>query len=281
MSRTRGAASGPLVVASLAAATAGAAAGAAVIGTAPALAPESGLAQQSVFDRGPVTINGAEVNPEGYDATFEFVRVRFDGGGSFFGRAPAQWAHDYPRADQEILSVLNEVTNMRPRPDGYRVLRMDDPEIFSFPVIYLVEVGFWRPSEAELSALRDYLRKGGFLIIDDFRGGQLRNLIWIMNQVAPGLEVLEVPDDHLVFDAFFRIEEPRSLPTHPVYGQMSPVYLGLFEDNDPTGRLMAIFNYDNDLAEWWETFSTGYYPIDITNEAFKFGVNYIVYAHIY
>ncbi len=235
---------------------------------------------RSTFDRPPVTIRGAAVEPDGYDGTFEFVRVRFGSANlSFTRRMGGEWAHDYPRADREIIAVLNEVTNMRPRPDGYRVLRMDDPEIFNFPVIYLVEIGFWRPSEVEVTALRDYIRKGGFLIVDDFRGGQLPNLMRIMNQVAPGLEVLEVPDDHLVFDSFFRIEEPRSLPTHPVYGQLSPVYLGLFEDNDPNGRLLAIFNYDNDLAEWWETFSTGYYPIDITNEAFKFGVNYIVYAH--
>jgi len=240
---------------------------------------------RSTFASGPVLMGtGASdqaVEPEGYDGTYEFIRVRYESRGraGFFGSPEPEWAHDYDRADREIISVLDEVTNMEVRPDGYRVLRMDDPAIFSFPIIYLVEIGFWRPSPEELSALRAYLAKGGFLIVDDFRGGQLRNLLWIMNQVAPGLEVMEVPDDHPIFDSFFRIEDPGALPTHPVYGQLSPVYLGLFEDNDPTGRLMAIFNYDNDIAEWWETFSTGFYPIDLSNEAFKFGVNYVVYAH--
>jgi len=232
------------------------------------------------FDEAPVTIRGASGSPEDYDGTFEFVRVRYDAGRSFSSFRPQpQWAHDYDRADREILSVLDEVTNMAPRLDGYRVLNMDDPDIFAFPAIYLVEIGYWNPREEEIAALAAYLEKGGFLIVDDFRGGQLRNLYWIMNRVAPGLEVLEVPDDHPVFDSFFRIDAPRELPTHPVYGSMQPVYLGLFEDNDPYGRLMAIFNYDNDIAEWWETFSYGFYPIDLSNEAFKFGVNYVVYAH--
>jgi hypothetical protein len=247
-------------------------------------APDTSIASpqtpvRSTFVEAPVAVAGLSAAPEGYDGTYEFVRVQFGSGGGGFSRRGADWAHDYPRADREIISVLNEVTNMRPRPDAFRVLRMDDPDIFTFPVIYLVEIGSWRPSPTELGALRDYLRKGGFLIVDDFRGGQLPNLYWIMNQVAPEHEVLEVPDDHPVFDSFFRIEAPRDLPTHPVYGRMQPVYLGLFEDNDPNGRLLAIFNYDNDIAEWWETFSTGYYPIDLSNEAFKFGVNYIVYAH--
>jgi hypothetical protein len=56
------------------------------------------------------------------------------------------------------------------------------------------------------------------------------------------------------------------------------VYLGLFEDNDPTKRLMAILNYNNDIGDYWEWSDMGYYPIDLSNEAYKFGVNYLVYA---
>lgn len=252
---------------------------AASAGVASALTPSRG--QDGVFAEPRVVVRGASAEPDGYDGTFEFVRIRYGGGMNFssFQRQP-QWAHDYDRADREILAVLNEVTNMEPRLDGFRVLEMDDPQLFNFPAIYLVEIGFWNPSTEEVRALREYLQKGGFLIVDDFRGGQLRNLHWVMRQVMPELDVLEVPDDHSIFDSFFRIEAPRELPTHPVYGPMQPVYLGLFENNDPTGRLMAIFNYDNDIAEWWETFSYGYYPIDLSNEAFKFGVNYVVYAHI-
>ncbi|MDT8368828.1 MAG: DUF4159 domain-containing protein [Longimicrobiales bacterium] len=219
--------------------------------------------------------------PPGYDGSYEFVRVQYGaggggGGGGFFRREP-MWAHDHPRAERNFLAVLDEITLLAPRPDGYRVLRMDDPQIFNFPIIYLVEIGAWAPSEAEITALRAWLAKGGFLIVDDFRDGQIRNLFRIMSQVSPGLEVMEVPDDHPVFDSFFRIDEPRSMI--PLYGPRSPEYLGIFEENDPTGRLMAIFNYNNDIAEYWEYSGTGYYPIDLSNEAFKFGVNYIVYAH--
>jgi hypothetical protein len=53
----------------------------------------------------------------------------------------------------------------------------------------------------------------------------------------------------------------------------------MFEDNDPEKRMMVVFNYNNDIAEYWEFSDQGYVSIPLTNEAFKLGVNYIVYAH--
>jgi hypothetical protein len=52
----------------------------------------------------------------------------------------------------------------------------------------------------------------------------------------------------------------------------------LYENNDPAGRLMALVNYNSDLAEYWEWSATGFFGVDLTNEAYKLGVNYIIYA---
>ena len=38
---------------------------------------------------------------------------------------------------------------------------------------------------------------------------------------------------------------------HPMYG-FNPNYFGIFEDNDPTRRLLVIANHDNDIAGYWE-----------------------------
>lgn len=218
-----------------------------------------------------------------YDGHYNFLRVQFDVGGSGSlrgfgggrGREP-DWAHDYPRADRHFLEILNELTYVGPTPGIGKVLRMDDPEIFKFPVAYLVEIGSWRPSDEELTNLGDYLLKGGFLILDDFRDGQIYQLDNIISRALPGAQIMEVPVDHPIFDSFFRIEDPYALA--PPYGGGAPVYLGVFEDNDPYGRLMGIFNYNQDHGEYWETSGQGWYLIDIENEAFKFGVNYVVYS---
>ena len=42
--------------------------------------------------------------------------------------------------------------------------------------------------------------------------------------------------------------------------------------------MMAILNHNNDLAEYWEWSGTGMFPVDVTNEAYKLAINYIVYG---
>lgn len=42
--------------------------------------------------------------------------------------------------------------------------------------------------------------------------------------------------------------------------------------------MLAIVNYNNDVAEYWEWSDPGLFPVDITDEAYKLGINYVVYA---
>ena len=159
-------------------------------------------------------------------------------------------------------------------PYGGNVLALDDPELHKFPIAYMAEPGHWYPSEAEVLGLRRYVEKGGFLIFDDFWDAHWENFEAQMRRVLPDARLLPVDLAHPVFQSFFEIE---SLEMPPVYGQ--PVeFHGIFEDNDPSGRLIAIANYNNDIGEYWEYSDTGWVPIDLSNEAYKFGVNYLMYA---
>jgi hypothetical protein len=218
-----------------------------------------------------------------YDGRVTFTRIQFSGGGSslrgfggFRGGREPPWAHDHPRADRNFSSIMGELTSIDTDEDNYRVLRMDDPEVFKYPIIYVVEVGSWGPSREEVDALGEYLMKGGFMIVDDFRDRQINQIQAILAEALPGLEIVQIPDDHEIFDSFYFIEDPHSLI--PPYGGSRPLYLGVYEDNDPTKRLMAILNYNNDIAEYWEFSDRGFYPIDLANEAYQFGVNYFMYA---
>lgn len=219
-----------------------------------------------------------------YDGRFTFLRVRFgeSGGGlrrGGFGRGREPvWAHDMPRAETNFARILAETTTLDPYMDGGRVLALDDPELFKYPVAYIVEVGYWNPADEEARALREYLLKGGFLIVDDFRGDHIYNFVDQMRRVLPEAEIVELDPAHPVFDSFFHIEDPSTALIAPTYRQYVPRYLGIFEDNDPSKRLMAVLNYNNDIGEYWEFSDRGYYPIDLSNEAYKFGVNYIIYG---
>jgi hypothetical protein len=215
-----------------------------------------------------------------YDGRFTFVRIRFEPAGGRelgFGRRgrDLKWDHDTPRAERHFTRLLTELTTLKPYLEGGNILTLDDPELFRYPIAYLCEPGFWAPTDAQAGALRDYLAKGGFLIVDDFAGDQWDNFEAQMRRVLPSLRPLPMDVKHPIFDSFFHIESLDY--THP-YWRLPSQFLGYFEDNDPSKRLLAIVNYNNDLAEYWEWSDTGFLPVELSNEAYKIGINYIVYA---
>ena len=117
---------------------------------------------------------------------------------------------------------------------------------------------------------------GGFIIFDDFAGEHWMNFQTQMKKVLPGLRPIELDLSHPIFDSFYRIKSLEY--DHPVYRGARSVFYGVFEANDPTKRMLAIVNYNNDLSEYWEFSDTGMFPLDMSNEAYKLGVNYIIYA---
>ncbi len=216
-----------------------------------------------------------------YDGLFHFARVRYGGGGDggFGFRRRGRndtWAHDYPRADHNFLKIMQEATLVPVLTDGSNVVALDDADLFLYPAAYIVEPGFWQPSDEEARSLGEYLEKGGFLIVDDFRGDyELDNLQAQLRRALPEGNMVMVDDTDEIFDAFFRITPQEVVPP---YGGLPPFWYGIYEDNNPTRRLQVIINANNDMAEYWEYSDFGYYPIDLSNEAYKLGVNYVVYA---
>ena len=217
-----------------------------------------------------------------YDGRFVFVRLRYGTPigygryGNWIGDVGLPWSHDYPEGEVHFSKILDELTNLRIRTDGSNILAIDDPELFNYPVAYMAEPGHWGITEKEATALRSYLLKGGFLIFDDFRGRDWDNLQYQMASVLPEARWIQLDGTAKVFHSFFEIDHPENLA--PPYGGLPTSYWGLFENNDPNKRLMAIANVNNDISEYWEFSDTGIAMVDLTNEAYKFGVNYVIYA---
>ena len=217
-----------------------------------------------------------------YDGAYIFARVRFNsgrrgfGGGFGRGRGPG-WAHDYPYADENFIKILDEITLLGPNAEGTNIVDADDPELHTYPIAYVSEPGEWAPTQAEVDNVAAYLGKGGFLILDDFRSNrEWANVEAIFNVILPGHSFRILEREEPIFNSFFQIET-LDLPP-PTFPQYRPIFLGLHEGNDPGGRLMVIANFNNDIGDYWEYSDMGYYPIDLSNEAYKFGVNYIIYA---
>jgi hypothetical protein len=214
-----------------------------------------------------------------YDGPFTFVRLRWksDLGFSRRGGFSSAWNHDFPRAEQHLAQILRELTTLDIYTDASRILTLDDPDLFKYPVAFMWEPGFWNLTDPEAEAFRGYLSKGGFAIFEDFDGAsQWSNFEAQMRRVLPDGRFVRLDNTHRIFDTFFQIKDIHAI-VHPMSG-IRPSYYGIYEDNDLSKRLMVIANYDNDVPEYWEWSGQGLFPFDASNEAYKLGVNYVLYG---
>lgn len=213
-----------------------------------------------------------------YSGQYTFVRLRYGAGeglGGWGGRSG--WAFDYPQMERNFMTVLADLTTMNPRVGESNVLDMDDPELARYSIAYLSEPGYWAPTRGEAEGLRSWIRKGGFLIVDDFFGRQWLQFEQSMREVLPEARIQRLDISHPIFHAFFDLQTLEGMH-HPQNRAYAAEFLGIFEDNDPSKRLLVIINYNNDIGDYMEWSGQGWYPVNFTNDAYKFATNYLVYA---
>jgi Domain of unknown function (DUF4159) len=238
-----------------------------------------GYAQRRWFGSGGIDV---PIDPApAYDGRFTFARLKFTTGpGGYYFRGLPAWAHGYyaggNRAEASLSKILNSITNMNPHVDGTRVVDVGSPDLFLYPVVYATEPGFLSLDEREARALHDYITKGGFVIFDDFRGPyDWENFRATMQRVLPGEQPQELTLAHPIFHSFFDIQ---TLEFHQYYDRGTPIFYGYFPNNDPKQTMQVMVNFNNDVSEYWEYSDAGFTPIDLSNEAYKLGVNYVIYA---
>ncbi|MBA3442793.1 MAG: DUF4159 domain-containing protein [Pyrinomonadaceae bacterium] len=207
---------------------------------------------------------------------FIYARIRFDTGLAYGGRhigdGGQPWSHDYPEAGRHLMKIISELSKTDATLDQNEpIFAFDDPHLFKYPLAYLCEVGAMNLSDKEIAGMREYCLRGGFLLVDDFRGEDFDIFVEHAKRAFPEYELKEMDVSHAIFNCFFSIE---SLNTRS-YGRYTPRFYGL-EDN--TGRLMMIVNRDNDISDYWQWSDDPFRPLEETNQAYKFGVNYSIYA---
>ena len=217
-----------------------------------------------------------------YDGRFTFARLKYTvGPGGYYYHGMPAWAHGYPLAEQNLTRILDAISSVHPRVDKSNVLGLDDPALFEFPVSYMTEAGFWELSDKEALSFRAYLRKGGFVIFDDFRppprgGGGWYQFESNMRRILPNAEIVDLTASDPIFHTFFDINSLDILPQ--AYDYSAPIIRGIYDPDDAGHRLMAVINFNTDVSQFWEFSNTGYAPVQESNEAYKLGVNYIIYG---
>ncbi len=207
---------------------------------------------------------------------FKFARIQFGPlpmPGEYLGDHGPAWSHDYPEAGQHLIKILSELSKLEVYPEEEEyIFSFADPNLFKYPLAYLCEVGHMDLSDEEVAGMREYLLRGGFLLVDDFRAWDMDNFQYYLKRALPEYEVKPLEVSHPIFNCFFSI---KSLDVRAPYGRLKPEFLGI---EDKNGRLMMIINYNNDVSDYWQWSNDPFQPIEDTNSAYKFGVNYVFYA---
>jgi hypothetical protein len=215
---------------------------------------------------------GIHVEPNAaYDGRYAFVRLRYQ----VYGRSG--WEFDYPAMERNFMTILKDLTSIKLHWRESNIYDMDDPELFKHAIAYLSEPGYWHPSQSEAAGLRQWLQKGGFLIVDDFYFNEWNNFEQSMHMVMPNARIVPLTVEHPIFDSFFHIKTLEGMH-HPDNRNAKAQYLGIYENNDPTRRLQVIINYNNDIGDYMEWSGEGWYAVNLSNDAYKFATNYIVYG---
>jgi hypothetical protein len=204
-------------------------------------------------------------------------RQDWQGGGT-------SWTIDYPRADRHVAEMVRRLTAIDARSVEQPVNLDDDDDVFNWPWLYAVEVGTWNLSDEQAAKLREYLLRGGFLMVDDFHGSREWAIFMeSMQRVFPERPVIEIPDTDQIFHTFWDLDDRQQVPgaqfmfsgqTYEKDG-VTPRWRGVYDDR---GRVMVAICHNMDLGDSVEHSDTPGYPEMYSAQGMRTYINYIIYA---
>lgn len=233
-----------------------------------------------------------------HNGEFHFIRMEYTdlpqyhrtfGFSSRDGQGTGWWLMDWPAADNHFTTGLGRLTRIDA--GDPRHMRVTDDRIFDYPWLYATQTGWWGLTDAETRRLREYLQRGGFLVTDDFWGPEQWDVFQqTMERVLPGHAISDIDMGDSVMHVLYDIREQdltfipgsRHLRRGPgggiqVYQPEGtvPAWRAMYDDRN---RMVVAINFNTDVADAWEFADVPYYPEKMTTLAYRYGVNYVLYA---
>ena len=208
------------------------------------------------------------------------------------------WQADCSESEPHFIAAMQRLTRLDTNNDSQSISLLDD-RIFDYPLLYVVEAGFASFGDQESANLKEYLLRGGFLLVDDFHGSyQWEQFSGWIGQVFPDREIVDLSPDHEIFHVHFDIDEfiqipgLRALCLNPGETWELPITKApsVVESNasrqqprwrailDDDGRIMVMVNWNMDLGDAWEHADMEEYSALYTATAYRLGVNYVMYG---
>jgi hypothetical protein len=194
-------------------------------------------------------------------AKLTIARLQYDGGGDWYAN---------PSSIPNLLKAINERTSLKVEPTEARISLKDD-RLWDHPFLHVTGHGVIKFSDAEVTRLREYLNRGGFLHVDDNYGldESFRKEI---ARVFPDRPLVDVPLTHPIYHIVY--DFPSGLPKVHEHDGKPARGFGIFIGN----RLAVFYSYESDLGNGWEDPGTYSDPPALHEAALRMGVNLFVYA---
>jgi hypothetical protein len=231
-------------------------------------------------------------------AEFQFVRMEYTdlpqfhrrwGFASRDGRGEGWWIVDWPDAEDHFSSGVQRLTRIAVGEPPH--MRVTDDRIFNYPWVYATQTGWWDLNDNEVVRLREYLLRGGFLVVDDFWGPEQWEIFRrTMERVLPGHPILDLRQTDSVMHVMYDIREKdrtsipgtrhlrRAPDGHIVVRQPAgaePAWRALCDEQN---RMVVAVNFNTDIGDAWEYADSPEYPEAMTSLAYRYGINYLIYA---
>jgi hypothetical protein len=249
----------------------------------PSMEPYDTVPLPPDFDEKTEWTFGRLMYPQHPEARFGRYSGRY--GGVFDWREGyTSWTQDYPRADRHFAQALRRLTRVHAR-SAEQPVNLDFPEdVYRWPWLCAGEMGDWKLTDAQAKTLREYLLRGGFLMLDDFWGTpEWARFEESMQRVFPDRPIVEIEDDNQIFHSVYDLDERYQVPGQWALRRGStyrndgavPHWLGIFDDK---GRIMVAMNFNSDVGDSWEWADDPQYPEKYSALGIRLGVNYVIYA---
>jgi hypothetical protein len=203
----------------------------------------------------------------------EFIAARWRfGTNGWFGHMG--WSHNYPVSDQHLNTFLDRTTLVDVDVMSYRIVELGTDEVFDYPFAYVSEPGEMALTDQEVTNLREFVDRGGFVLMDDFDGfEQLNNMRTQVRRAFPDREFVPIALDHPVFRVNYFLDDLAGMAEFVPGGSIS--YLGMLNDR---GEIAILAGHNNDLANFWEWYDQPDMPMKPAADAFRLGTNAVIYA---
>ncbi len=205
---------------------------------------------------------------------------RFGFGG--FGRGRKRWGIDANKGDRVFSQILRRLTRIQVR-SVEQIVDIDSDDMYDWPFMLAISIGDWELNDSEIRHMRDYLDRGGFLMVDDFHGpAEWENFAQGIAKIVPHSSVVELNSADPIFHTVYEINELYQVSGRQIEwglpyerGGIVPHWRAVVDQN---GRMQVAICFNMDVGDSWEWADDPMYPERLSSLGLRMGVNYVTYA---